>query len=117
MLSAVAAGMPKEISAAPTSRAMVAPLKAPASTPTRVMPIWTEERNRPGVSISAKAVAAPALPARASACRRERRPETIASSDMERKPLNRISTRTSKASSDSDHIPSTAPSVEPRQPL
>ena len=37
----------------------VAPEKAPASTPTKVMPIWTVDRKRPGSSVRRRATAAP----------------------------------------------------------
>ena len=40
----------------------VAPEKAPDSTPTSVMPIWTVERKRPGLSARRSAVVAPLLP-------------------------------------------------------
>ena len=64
-----------------------APEKAPARIPTRVMPIWTVERNVPESSISFRAVRAPGRPFSAMALRRGRRAETMASSDRAKTPL------------------------------
>jgi hypothetical protein len=56
--------------------------------PTSVMPICTVERNLPGSAASSSAVRAPRLPASAATFRRAGRAETIASSDMENRPLS-----------------------------
>jgi hypothetical protein len=66
--------------------------------PIRVMPICTVERNLPGSVASASAHSAPPLPFSAAILSRAGRAETIASSDMENRPLSRMSpamTRTS----------------------
>src|SRR5215218_2004372 len=67
-----------------------APEKAPARMPTRVMPIWTVERKRPGSSASLSAVLAPARPVSAIAFRRALRADTMASSDRANSPFRRI---------------------------
>src|SRR5829696_7784904 len=67
-----------------------APEKAPARMPTRVMPIWTVERNRPGSSASLRAVLAPARPVSAIVFRRALRADTMASSDRANSPFSRI---------------------------
>ena len=72
----------------------VAPEKAPAKMPIRVMPICTVERKLVGSSARRMARAAPRLPARAITSSRARRAETMASSDMAKKPLTTTSTST-----------------------
>ncbi len=73
---------PSPCSHAARSPASVAPPKAPARTPTSVIPICTLERKRPWFSSSRKAARAPLLPASAMAVRRGRREDTTASSAM-----------------------------------
>ena len=58
--------------------------------PTSVIPIWTVERNLPGSEASSSATCAPLLPRSAETRSRAGRAETIASSDIENKPLSRI---------------------------
>src|SRR5690606_9849149 len=65
--------------------------------PTAVMPIWTEERNRPGCSASRKAIRAPRLLA-SSGFSRPGRAETTASSDIARTPFTTISARMTRTS-------------------
>jgi hypothetical protein len=78
--------------------AIVAPEKAPASTPTSVIPTCTVGRKVAGWSASSTATAAPLAPRRAMAFSRALRAETTASSDIAKKPLSRISARTMKIS-------------------
>ena len=59
-----------------------------------VMPIWTLDRNRPGSSASRMAVSAPLLPLSASSFSRAGRAETMASSDIARRPLISVSRMT-----------------------
>ena len=84
--------MPRSASASGSER--VAPLKAPAKMPISVMPIWTVERNPVGSSPRRMARSAPRLPALAMVSSRARRADTVASSDMAKKPFSTISTRT-----------------------
>ncbi len=72
---------------------------APASTAMPVMPICTVERKRPGSADRSSAGCAPRRPALAIACRRGRRDETIASSDMANRPLMTINASTMTRSS------------------
>ena len=62
--------------------------------PMRVMPTCTVERKPVGSSASFSARAAPRLPALAMVSSRARRAETVASSDMAKKPLSTTSTST-----------------------
>ena len=62
--------------------------------PISVMPTCTVERKLVGSSASFSARSAPRLPAFAIASSRARRAETIASSDMAKKPFSTTSTRT-----------------------
>ena len=62
--------------------------------PMRVMPICTVERKPVGSSVSFSARAAPRLPDLAMVSSRARRAETMASSDMAKKPLSTTSTST-----------------------
>ena len=62
--------------------------------PISVMPTCTVERKLVGSSPSFSARAAPRLPALAIASRRGRREETMASSDMAKKPFSTTRTRT-----------------------
>src|SRR6056297_842951 len=66
---------------------IVAPENAPARTPTRVIPICTVERNRPGSRARFNAMDAPRSPRSARSFRRPARDETIASSDIARTPF------------------------------
>ena len=59
--------------------------------PMSVIPIWTVERNLPGLSARARAQRAPVDPRSAAILSRAGRAETIASSDMENRPFSRIS--------------------------
>ena len=68
-------------------RTMAVVESAPTSTPTRVTPVWTVDRNRPGFCARRNAVRAPRLPASARASSRTRRAATIAISDMAKKPF------------------------------
>ncbi len=65
--------------------------------PMRVMPICTVERKPVGSSASFSARAAPRLPDLAMVSRRARRAETMASSDMAKKPLSTTRTKTNSA--------------------
>ena len=76
----------------------VAPEKAPDSTPTRVMPICTDERNLPGSSASRMAISAPDLPLAAKSFSRAGREETTANSDIDRKPLRNARAMTMRIS-------------------
>src|SRR5690606_15377309 len=74
------------------------PEKAPDKMPTSVMPIWTEERKRPGSSARRIAIAAPLLPCSAITLRRADREETTASSDIAKAPFTMIRTATIRIS-------------------
>src|SRR6185312_8917227 len=95
---AMAGDNPSLASQAASRSPSVAPEKAPDTTPTRVMPVWTEEMNLPGSSASRWAMAAPRLPLLASSLRRAGREETTASSDIDRKPLSSVSATTTRIS-------------------
>ena len=70
--------------------AMVAPPKAPARTPTSVMPIWIVERNWLGELARSRATCAPGWPSSAFCCSRARRDATRAISDMASRPFTMI---------------------------
>ena len=91
---AIEGGTPQPGSACASRAPSVAPENAPDSTPTSVMPIWTEDRNRPGSSARRSAMAAPRLPRSAMTFTRAGRAETMASSDMAKSPFTRIRIRT-----------------------
>ena len=61
--------------------------------PIKVMPICTVDRKRPGSAARSSATFAPLRPAFSMACRRGRRADTIASSDMAKMPLSATSAR------------------------
>ena len=75
-------------------RPSVAPENAPDSTPISVIPIWTVERNLPGSDASASARREPVTSFSTSAASRAGRDETMASSDIESRPLMTIRTVT-----------------------
>ena len=85
---------PASISHAVSRWPSVAPEKAPDSTPISVMPICTVERNLPGSEASASARREPVTPFSTSAASRAGREETMASSDIESRPLTTIRTVT-----------------------
>ncbi len=87
-------------------RPSVAPEKAPDSTPISVMPICTVERNLPGSDASASARREPLTPFSHSPTSRAGREETMASSDMESRPLTTIRTATIPSSRDNTRFPS-----------
>ena len=90
--------MPAPASASASRTPSVAPENAPDSTPTKVIPICTLDRNLPGSSASRIATLAPRLPLSAITRSRAVRDETMARSDMARTPLIRVSTKTSRIS-------------------
>ena len=105
--SAKRVGMPWLSSHASPRSAMVAPLKAPATMPTRVMPIWTVDSSRPGSPVRSSATRAPREPSRTICSSSGRLADTSASSDIARKPLSTISPTTMASS--------TASMVTPRE--
>jgi hypothetical protein len=70
---------------------MVAPPKAPARVPTRVMLIWIVERKGVGSLARSRAVSAPELPSPAICWSLAFREDTTAISDMAKMPLAIIS--------------------------
>ena len=100
-------------SASSSGSASLAPPKAPATMPTRVMPICTVESMRPGSRASASARRAPRPPLRASASSRAGRAETTAISDMAKKPFSSTSARTT---SDLEQGHGPLPSASGRSP-
>ena len=74
---------------------------APESTPTRVIPIWTVERNLPGSDASESARRDPLTFISTIRRRRAGRDETIANSDIASKPLSMMSTTTMQISATS----------------
>jgi hypothetical protein len=74
-----------------SSSAIVAPPKAPARVPTKVMPIWIVERNSLGVFARSKAVFALLFPSSAICCSLDLREDTTAISDIAKMPLAIIS--------------------------
>ena len=66
--------------------------------PTMVMPTCTVGRKRFGSSASASAVSAPRTPRFCMAINRDRREDTMASSDMAKAPFSRTSSRMIKIS-------------------
>ena len=64
---------------------------APVKIPIKVIPICIVDRNRPGLVAKVRAARAPRCPSSASGCSRARRTDTMASSDMTKKPFNTIS--------------------------
>jgi len=78
--------------------------------PTSVMPIYTVERNFPGSAASASATLAPLLPSSAATFKRAGRAETIASSDMENKPLSTTRPTMMKASGQGNGVTTQAAS-------
>jgi len=97
-MSAMPADRPSSSSHCVSRCPSVAPENAPESTPTSVMPICTEERNLPGSAPSASALAAPLTPRSIIAFSRAGRDETMASSDIDRRPLTQMSTTTTAIS-------------------
>jgi hypothetical protein len=91
---ATLARKPKSTNHLAKSSPRVAPEKAPDKTPTKVMPICTVERKRPGSVASASARREPMTWRSTSACNRARREDTIASSASANRPLRRISATT-----------------------
>ena len=85
----------KRSAVGPASRS---PENAPLTMATSVMPICADDRNLFGSAASFSAAAAPLLPLAASPRSRGRRDDTMASSDMARKPLSPISARMITAS-------------------
>jgi hypothetical protein len=92
--SATLARKPKSTNHLAKCSPRVAPEKAPDKTPTKVMPICTVERKRPGSVANARARREPMTWRSTSACNRARREETIASSASASRPLRRISATT-----------------------
>jgi hypothetical protein len=84
---------------------MVAPLKAPATMPTRVMPIWTADSIRPGSRVRSRATPAPRDPSRDICSRSGRLAETSASSDIARRPFSTINPTTIASSTTSMAAP------------
>src|SRR5688572_20652649 len=76
----------------------VAPLYAPATIPTSVMPNWTVARNCVGCSCNRSVACALRLPLSASGFSRARRDETMASSDIAKNAFNKIRARTTQIS-------------------
>lgn len=72
----------------------VAPENAPDKTPTRVIPICTVDRKRPGFSARVMAIWAPRLPLFARTRNLAGREETTASSDIARTPFRSVSSTT-----------------------
>src|SRR5215813_1145887 len=87
--SATFARKPNATNQSAKCRPNVAPEKAPDKTPTKVIPIWTVDRNRPGLVASARARREPTTSRSTRACNRARREERIASSASAREAIEK----------------------------
>jgi hypothetical protein len=94
IVSAKPCDSPRSVSQKVRRCPSVAPENAPDNTPISVIPIWTVDRNLPGSEDKASARRDPVTPLPTSRASRAGRAETMANSDIERRPLTTIRTVT-----------------------